>query len=208
MSVPKSKRQESKFQCIEELRKLRKSITNLLFKNLGFDEQKYLERANEIKQNNPTKSEAMITRYKGFVEWYIEDEKKLILDYLRDAEKELVIGNNIYISTLADYDQRRYHLTESYTILKSLEIELQEVIACLPVNVNKFTYYGSMIDKICNMISNIKKYDNKKRRDIINRKYNKKKDSDKSEESNQQDGSSSFELPCNDGKTINKYGKD
>ena len=43
MSVPKSKRKESRFEAQHNLYILRKEVTNLVVADFGFSEEKYLE---------------------------------------------------------------------------------------------------------------------------------------------------------------------
>ena len=43
MSVPKSKRKESRFEAQHNLYILRKEVTNLVLADFGFSEEKYLE---------------------------------------------------------------------------------------------------------------------------------------------------------------------
>ena len=73
MSVLKSQRKESKFEVFHHFYKMRKEITNLVYRNFG---------------------------YKGtsdFERWLIDGEAKAILNSLREAQKFITLAYSLYI---------------------------------------------------------------------------------------------------------------
>lgn len=178
-SVPKSRRKPNeKFQVIEDIKQLRKMINNLLVMDYYYDKIKYQEKIDKLKSSNAKHIDLMIEKYNAFNSWFTIDERHVILNYIREIEKEVNIANNVYIITLWDYDQRRYHFSEALGLLWALNAELQEVIAFFPVDSNKYLSFGKQIEKVSQGIKGIKKHDDEKRRKILG---NKSKD-DKSDE--------------------------
>lgn len=104
MSVLKSKRKPSQFEVFHQLTKLRKDITDLLLRDFGFDTVK-AEKRLEKRYGKPfeeldEKQQATYTRQKrrwdAFDEWFIEDERKTIVNCLRAITREVYIANSIY----------------------------------------------------------------------------------------------------------------
>lgn len=170
MGVPKGKRSESKLQLIEECRILRKMVTNLLVNNFGYSEEKFEKQIEKLEGKN-INTDLMRVKLVAFNNWFIPDEIKYIYDLVRAIEKQVVMGNNIYISTLSDYDQRKFHFNEASGCLVALNIELQEVVAYLPVDINRYIIFGEQIDKMEKMIIGIKRNDSKIRRKIMDKKH-------------------------------------
>ena len=152
----------------------------LIMHNFGFSREKYDLRIEKIKKNNPKAAEKMINKENAFEKWYFDSVKGQLLDRITEAEKHLVIGNSIYITSLLDYDDRRYHFTEAIGILHSLSVQLKNIIDTVPVDVNKYTRFGNQIDLIIKMIKGLKKSDNKVRKSILNKRksFNNKTEDD------------------------------
>ena len=92
MSVLKSKRKPSQFEVFHHLTKLRKDITDLLLRDFGYSFEKAEKRLqkrfggreyNYLTDDEKTQYDRLKRRYEAFDEWFIEDERRVIIDCLR-----------------------------------------------------------------------------------------------------------------------------
>ena len=169
MSVLKSKRKPSQFEVFHQLTKLRKDITDLLLRDFGFDTVK-AERRLEKRFGKPfeeldEKQQATYTRQKrrwdAFDEWFIEDERKTIVNCLRAITREVYIANSIYPTVQEELTERRLHQDRAIGLCYTLTQELQYAIETLPVDVNQYLRFGEMIQAEVNLIKGWRKSDNK-----------------------------------------------
>ena len=169
MSVLKSKRKPSQFEVFHQLTKLRKDITDLLLRGFGFDTVK-AEKRLEKRYGKPfeeldEKQQATYTRQKrrwdAFDEWFIEDERKTIVNCLRAITREVYIANSIYPIVQEELTERRLHQDRAIGLCYTLTQELQYAIETLPVDVNQYLRFGEMIQTEVNLIKGWRKSDNK-----------------------------------------------
>lgn len=169
MSVLKSKRKPSQFEVFHQLTKLRKDITDLLLRDFGFDTVK-AEKRLEKRYGKPfeeldEKQQATYTRQKrrwdAFDEWFIEDERKTIVNCLRAITREVYIANSIYPTVQEELTERRLHQDRAIGLCHTLTQELQYAIETLPVDVNQYLRFGEMIQTEVNLIKGWRKSDNK-----------------------------------------------
>lgn len=169
MSVLKSKRKPSQFEVFHQLTKLRKDITDLLLRDFGFDTVK-AEKRLEKRYGKPfekldEKQQATYTRQKrrwdAFDEWFIEDERKTIVNCLRAITREVYIVNSIYPTVQEELTERRLHQDRAIGLCYTLTQELQYAIETLPVDVNQYLRFGEMIQTEVNLIKGWRKSDNK-----------------------------------------------
>lgn len=169
MSVLKSKRKPSQFEVFHQLTKLRKDITDLLLRDFGFDTVK-AEKRLEKRYGKPfeeldEKQQATYTRQKrrwdAFDEWFIEDERKTIVNCLRAITREVYIANSIYPTVQEELTERRLHQDRAIGLCYTLTQELQYAIETLPVDVNQYLRFGEMIQTEVNLIKGWRKSDNK-----------------------------------------------
>ncbi|MFI3202660.1 MAG: hypothetical protein SNG10_07320 [Rikenellaceae bacterium] len=170
MSVLKNKRKPSQFEVFHHLNKLRKEITELLLRDFGYSFEKSEKRLqarmggrsfddlSEYEKETYTK---LKTRWEAFDEWFIVDERKTIVECLRDITKEVYIANSIYPTCQEELIQRRIHQDEAIGQCYRLTQELQYAIETLPVDVNSYTRFGEAIQKEINLIKGWRKSDNK-----------------------------------------------
>ena len=169
MSVLKSKRKPSQFEVFHQLTKLRKDITDLLLRDFGFDtvkaEKRLEKRFGEPFEELDEKQQATYTRQKrrwdAFDEWFIEDERKTIVNCLRAITREVYIANSIYPTVQEELTERRLHQDRAIGLCYTLTQELQYAIETLPVDVNQYLRFGEMIQAEVNLIKGWRKSDNK-----------------------------------------------
>lgn len=169
MSVLKSKRKPSQFEVFHHLNKLRKDITDLLLRDFGFDivkaEKRLDKRFGKPFEELDEKQQAAYTRLKqrweAFDEWFIEDERKVIVNCLRAITREVYIANSIYPTLQEELAERRLHQDRAIGLCYTLTQELQYAIETLPVDVNQYLRFGEMIQTEVTLIKGWRKSDNK-----------------------------------------------
>ena len=170
MSVLKSKRKPSQFEVFHHLTKLRREITDLLLRDFGYSFEKAEKRLEKRFSNRPyadlTDQEKAVydrlkARWTAFDEWFIKDERQVIIDCLREITKEVYIANSIYPTCPEELVQRRIHQDEAVGQCYRLTQELQYAIETLPVDVNTYLRFGESIQTEINLIKGWRKSDNK-----------------------------------------------
>jgi hypothetical protein len=170
MSVLKNKRKPSQFEVFHHLNKLRKDITDLLLRDFGFDiakAEKRLEKRfggkpyEELDEKQKATYDRLKKRWEAFDEWFIEDERKVIVNCLRAITREVYIANSIYPTVQEELTERRLHQDRAIGLCYTLTQELQYAIETLPVDVDQYLRFGEMIQTEVNLIKGWRKSDNK-----------------------------------------------
>ena len=108
-------------------------------------------------------------RYEAFVEWFIPDEQKAIIQITRDMVHEIFLANEICPQFISECDERRIHQDLALGYCENLIQELQYIITTLPVNIEKYENITNMIMQEQALIKGWRKSDNKIRKSILNR---------------------------------------
>lgn len=176
MSVLKANRKPSPFEVIHHAYKVRTVITDLALRKFGLKEyipkprpqgyDKWDERQREGYEKSVRKN---IERYNAFVEWFIPDEQKAILQLMRSMIHEIFLANEIHPQFLYECDERRKHQDLALGFCENLIQELQYVISTLPVNVEKYEDITNMILQEQALIKGWRKSDNKIRKSIADK---------------------------------------
>ena len=170
MSVLKSKRKESQFEVFHHLYKMRKEITDLLLRDFGYSEAKALKslekrfsgrRYEELSEAEKVQYDRQKERHEAFCEWFIIDQRKAVTDCLRLITSYVYKANSIYPMYMEELVQRRIYQDKAIGQCYALVQELQYAIETLPVDVNKYTRFGEMIQTEINLIKGWRKSDNK-----------------------------------------------
>lgn len=170
MSVLKNKRKASQFEVFHHLYKMRREITDLLLRDFGYSCEKADKRLAkrfgdreyiELTEAEQLQYDRLKQKYDSFDEWFIYDERQVIVDCLREITKEVFIANSIYPTCTEELIQRRLHQDEAIGQCYRLTQELQYAIETLPVDVNTYLRFGEMIQTEINLIKGWRKADNK-----------------------------------------------
>lgn len=170
MSVIKRKRKQSQFEVFHHLYKLRRDITDLLLRDFGYSfrkqEKNLMKRFRnrpyeELSDSEKSQYDRLKKRWTAFDEWFIQDERQVIIDCLREITKHVYIANSIYPTVPEELIQRRIHQDETIGQCYRLTQELQYAIETLPVDVNVYTRFGEAIQTEINLIKGWRKSDNK-----------------------------------------------
>ena len=174
MSVLKANRKPSPFEVEHYAYKIRTVITDLALRKFGLKE--YTEKPkpeayskwNQQQKDGYDKSVAKNReRYEAFIEWFIPDEQKVILNLCRNMIHEIFLANEIYPQHLCECDERRIHQDLALGYCENLIQELKYVITTLPVNIEKYETITKMIVHEQNLIKGWRKSDNKVRKKIL-----------------------------------------
>ena len=175
MSVLKSKRKSSQFEVFHHLYKTRKEVTDSLLRDFGYDlerAEKKVEkmfggrRYEELTPEEKVRYDKLKAKNEAFDTWFIEDERKCVVDCLREITKEVFMANNIYPTVMKELVERRLCQDRAVGQCYRLTQELQYAIETLPVDVNKYTRFADMIQTEINLIKGWRKSDNKFKRAI------------------------------------------
>ena len=137
MSVLKSKRKPSQFEVFHHLYKLRRNITDLLLRDFGYSFEKAEKRLQKRFSGKPYEDltdeqkaqyDRLKKRWEAFDEWFVEDERKVIVDCLREITKHVFVANSIYPTCMEELTQRRIHQDEALGQCYRLTQELQYAI--------------------------------------------------------------------------------
>lgn len=175
MSVVKSKRKESQFEVFHHLVKMRKEVTDLLLRDFGFDADKAAKNTmktfggrkyEELSNSEKERYDKLTKRNAAFIEWFILDERKVIIDCIRAITEETFVANSIYPTCTEELIERRLHQDRAIGECYRLTQELQYAIETLPVDVNKYLRFADMIQTEINLLKGWRKADNKFKRAI------------------------------------------
>lgn len=161
MSVLKSKRKPSQFEVFHHLNKMRKEVTDLLLHDFGYDLDKAVKKVEttfggrpyeELSPDEKVRYEKLMEKNTAFAEWFIADERKVIVDCLRNITEEVYVANSIYPTYREELIERRVHQDRAVGQCYRLTQELQYAIETLPVDVNKYLRFAEMIQTEINLL--------------------------------------------------------
>lgn len=160
MSVLKNNRRPSPFEVFHHAFELRKDMTDLLLRDFGYK----APRIQSDKPKSETQLEADLkseARRAAFEEWFIEDERKAVMDLLRSMVQNIIMANTIYPTELAELTERRIFQDKALGDCNRLLQELQYAIEVLLVDVNKYIRFADSIQMEIALIKGWRKSDNK-----------------------------------------------
>lgn len=175
MSVLKSKRKASQFEVFHHFYKMRKEVTDLLLRDFGYDYNRAENKVakmfggrshTELTPEEKSRYDRLMEKNRAFDEWFIEDERKVIVDCLRSIGENVFLANSIYPTYMEELIERRLCQDKAIGLCYRLTQELQYAIETLPVDVNKYLRFAEMIQTEINLIKGWRKSDNKFKRAI------------------------------------------
>lgn len=118
MSVLKSKRKPSQFEVFHHLNKVRKAVTDLLLRDFGYSKRKAAQRLEkkfsgrsyeELTDVEKEIYDHFRKQQEAFDTWFIEDERKAVVDCLRSIGEHVYTANSIYPTYYEELVERRVH---------------------------------------------------------------------------------------------------
>lgn len=175
MSVLKSKRKASQFEVFHHFYKMRKEVTDLLLRDFGYDYNRAENKVakmfggrtyTELTSEEKSRYDRLMEKNRAFDEWFIEDERKVIVDCLRSIGENVFLANSIYPTYMEELIERRLCQDKAIGLCYRLTQELQYAVETLPVDVNKYLRFAEMIQTEVNLLKGWRKSDNKFKRAI------------------------------------------
>lgn len=175
MSVLKSKRKASQFEVFHHFYKMQKEVTDLLLRDFGYDYNRAENKVakmfggrsyTELTPEEKSRYDRLMEKNRAFDEWFIEDERKVIVDCLRSIGENVFLANSIYPTYMEELIERRLCQDKAIGLCYRLTQELQYAIETLPVDVNKYLRFAEMIQTEINLLKGWRKSDNKFKRAI------------------------------------------
>lgn len=174
MFVLKANQKPSPFEVEHYAYKIRTVITDLALRKFGLKEyvekpkpETYSKWSQQQKDGYDKSVAKNKERYEAFIEWFIPDEQKSILNLCRNMIHEIFLANEIYPQHLCECDERRLHQDLAIGYCENLIQELQYVITTLHVNIEKYETITKMIVHEQQLIKGWRKSDNKVRKKIL-----------------------------------------
>ena len=149
---------------------MRKEVTDLLLRDFGYDLDKAVKKVEttfggrpyeELSPDEKVRYKKLMEKNTAFAEWFIVDERKVIVDCLRSITEEVYVANSIYPTYREELIERRVHQDRAVGQCYRLTQELQYAIETLPVDVNKYLRFAEMIQTEINLLKGWRKSDNK-----------------------------------------------
>ena len=171
MSVPKGRRQESRFEAQHNFYKVRAEVTALVLNDFGFSEEKYRKKMEKYRRDHTKDAniDDIVARWErkneSFKKWFIDEEARAIIDIMREIEKEFTVGNSIFPSEtpakVVEFLIRRQHVNRAIGLCFALKQEIHYVIRTLPVDINKYERFAEMIDRQIALYKGVRQADNR-----------------------------------------------
>ena len=171
MSVPKGRRNQSRFEARHHFFQLRDAVTELILNDFGFSQEKNLAKMEKYRENHKDAAnvDEVVQRWEtkndSFVRWFIDSEAKEILDLLRDIERNFTLGNSIYPSDspakIFEFVERRKYMDRAIGLCYTLKQEINYVLRTLPVDFNKFERFSVAIDEQIALYKGVRQADNR-----------------------------------------------
>ncbi len=170
MSVLANKRKESQFEVFNHFYKVRRSVTDLLLRDFGYSPEKadkHLQKMfgdknyDELSEEEKIKYMRKKSKNESFEEWFILEQRKVVLDCLRGVQECIFVANSIYPQYKEELIERRIYQDKATGQCFRLIQELQYSIETLPVKIDIYLQLSKDIEKEINLIKSWRKSDNK-----------------------------------------------
>jgi len=170
-SVPKGRREQSRFEAQHHFYALRKAVTELVLNDFGFSEEKYRKKMEKYRHDHRKDAniDDIVRRWEvkneNFKKWFIDEEGRAIIDLMREIEKNFTMGNSIFPSEtpakLLEFLVRRWHMNRAIGYCYTLKQEINYVIRSLPVDINKYEAFAVEIDRQIALYKGVRQADNR-----------------------------------------------
>lgn len=151
MSVLKSKRKPSQFEVFHHLNKVRKEVTDLLLRDFGYSKRKAAQRLEkkfsgrsyeELTDVEKEIYDHFRKQQEAFDTWFIEDERKAVVDCLRSIGEHVYTANSIYPTYYEELVERRVHqdlaIGQCYRLVQELQYAIDFTRRRLEAHLHRF----------------------------------------------------------------------
>lgn len=161
--VSKRKKTDVNLDVFSNAYQLRRKLTDRLLFDFGFKRGELPRRYKEESEESYNKR---LERFNLFYDWYIPEERKSILEYMRNIITYITVANSIYPTNELECDERRVNLDRAVGYCYSLVQEMQYVIETLPVDVNEYTTITDYVNAEIELIIGVRQADNRFKKQV------------------------------------------
>jgi len=137
MSVLKNRRGLSRLEFMNNAKRLRKNITELLLRDFGIR-----DKVRKVKTQEGTE----LTIIEEYPEWLIVHFRERIISALGDMVSNIIKGNGIYPTTPEELQWRRHYQTEAILNCEQVLHEMDFCAEIFSVHLNKFLPFVDAIE--------------------------------------------------------------
>lgn len=177
MSVLKSKRGLSKAEFINTALNLRKYVVFKLLKDFGLKDRvrdcTYFIHVNNLDAEEKKQLGALLRKcnynaeLEQYPDWFVRHERDYINGLCRNMISDIFHANNIYITSLADLEERRKYQNSAIASVNLLLQELTFLLDVIPqVNADKLKPLVEMADREIALLKGWRKSDYARRKDF------------------------------------------
>lgn len=185
MAVPKNKRSLADTEYFHNGMQMRNIILDLLIRDFGVKINKnsfeVLQKMHNISEEDMELIEFICKKYRvaehilyEFPGWFMEYERKYLMDSLRRFLMHLRYADAIVVKSNDLHEYRRYHIVQARTECLMIMDEMEYIAKVYPVNMKKFLPLIDCIHYEIKLLNRLEKSDNDKWR-----KWKKKQDDKK-----------------------------
>lgn len=181
MSVLKNLRSLSSMEFYKNAIELRKAITMWMLRDFGIrrNTRSVARVIKDIEEADKLAIDEIFAKYgkspnhefqSEYPSWFVDFERNVIMKILQSLIYNITLANSIYPTDdfLNDeYALRRKYQDVSISECYSLLQELQYIVACFDVNINKLQPILDRIEKEVDLLKGWRQSDNKKRKDRL-----------------------------------------
>lgn len=182
MSVRKDQRSQSKMEFYINAKRLRKEVTDWLFRDFGQSRKKTINNIiPKISLEDKKIMTSMFEKYgitskytftSEYPMWFIDYEKQTIIEILRDLSKNIIYANSIYATNLSELDERRNYQNKAIGNCFDLKNEIENIVQQMSIDLNKITFIDKL-EKEIKLLKGWRQSDNKIRKNFEQTNYEK-----------------------------------
>ena len=181
MSVLKNLRSLSSMEFYKNAIELRKAITMWMLRDFGTrrNTRSVTRVIKDIEEADKLVIDDIFAKYgkspnhefqSEYPSWFVDFERNIIMKILQSLIYNITMANSIYPTD--DFLNEEYALRRKYQDVAisecySLVQELQYIVACLDININKLQSIFDKIEKEVDLLKGWRQSDNKKRKDRL-----------------------------------------
>lgn len=175
MSLRKDQRSQSKMEFSINAKRLRKEVTDWLFRDFGQSKKKTITHViKKISEDDKENLTSMFEKYgvnskytfeSEYPMWFIDFEKKTIITILRDLSKNITYANSIYATTLDELNERRKYQNRAISNCFDLKNEIENITEQIFIDLNKLIFV-ERIKKEVKLLKGWRQSDNKLRKKL------------------------------------------
>ena len=158
MSVIKNMRNLSSMEFYKKAIDLRKEITIWLLKDFGYKRNaRSVKRViKDISEEDKKTIDDIFIKYgknankeyeSVYPEWFVEDERKIIMEILQSMMINITKANSIYVTNTLEYETRRMYQDKAIGDCYCLYHEIQYITTIFPTNLNNLVFLLDDIER-------------------------------------------------------------